>query len=186
MNRGPGIRGKCAHCWENCGHSCHGPRPRKRRTRVKPVLRCIHHAAVPRLRLRPLSATGTEDLVAYRSLDMIARVDARNEASLRLGERLGRRREARLVSNEWFNGAWSDEVDLAVLDSEWAVQHAAGQRSCPWPLACRSGLAYTWSYPVARDRRCSPRETDGTVACIVACGWLPGRRKGAEGVVHPL
>lgn len=31
-------------------------------------------------------------------------------------------------------GAWSDEVDLALLDSEWAVQHAAGQRSCPRPL----------------------------------------------------
>jgi hypothetical protein len=96
----------------------------------------------PRLRLRPLSATDTEDLVAYRSLDMIARVDARNEASLRLGERLGMRREARLVSNEWFKGAWSDEVDLAVLDCEWAVQHAvqhaAGQRPCSWLLASPS------------------------------------------------
>lgn len=66
---------------------------------------------------------------------VVARVDARNEASLRLGERLGMRREAYLVSNEWFKGAWSDEVDLALLDSEWDVQHAAGERSCAWPVA---------------------------------------------------
>jgi len=48
------------------------------------------------------------------------------------------RREAHLVSNEWFKGAWSDEVDLALLDSEWAAQHAEGQRRCSWPLASPS------------------------------------------------
>lgn len=69
---------------------------------------------------------------------VIARVDARNDASMRLGERLGMRREAHLVSNEWFKGAWSDEVDLALLDSEWAAQHAEGQRPCSWPLASPS------------------------------------------------
>jgi RimJ/RimL family protein N-acetyltransferase len=69
---------------------------------------------------------------------VIARVDARNDASMRLGERLGMRREAHLVSNEWFKGAWSDEVDLALLDSEWAAQHAEGQRRCSWPLASPS------------------------------------------------
>ncbi|MHB8452296.1 MAG: GNAT family N-acetyltransferase [Mycobacteriales bacterium] len=66
---------------------------------------------------------------------VIARVDAHNEASLRLGYRLGMRREAHLVSNEWFKGAWSDEIDLALLEDEWANQHAAGPRSCSWPLA---------------------------------------------------
>lgn len=65
---------------------------------------------------------------------VIARVDVRNDASLRLGDRLGMRREALLVSNEWFKGAWSDEIDLALLEDEWAVQHAAGPRSCSWPL----------------------------------------------------
>lgn len=66
---------------------------------------------------------------------VIARVDARNDASLRVGDRLGMRREAHLVSNEWFKNAWSDEVDLALLAQEWALQHPAGPRSCPWPLS---------------------------------------------------
>jgi RimJ/RimL family protein N-acetyltransferase len=66
---------------------------------------------------------------------VICRVDARNDASLRLAGRLGMRREAHLVSNEWFKGAWSDEIDFAVLEDEWAAQHPSGPRSCPWPLA---------------------------------------------------
>jgi RimJ/RimL family protein N-acetyltransferase len=66
---------------------------------------------------------------------VIARVDSRNDASLRLGDRLGMRREAHLVSNEWFKGVWSDEIDLALLEDEWAGLHQAGPRSCAWPLA---------------------------------------------------
>jgi RimJ/RimL family protein N-acetyltransferase len=66
---------------------------------------------------------------------VVARVDLRNETSLRLADRLGMRREALLVSNEWFKGAWSDEIDFAILEEEWAEQHADGPRSCPWPLA---------------------------------------------------
>jgi RimJ/RimL family protein N-acetyltransferase len=54
---------------------------------------------------------------------VIARVDARNVASLRLGDRLGMRREAHLISNEWFKGDWSDEIDFALLEDEWAGQH---------------------------------------------------------------
>lgn len=64
-----------------------------------------------------------------------ARVDARNSASLRLADRLGMRCEAYLVRNEWFKGAWSDEVGVALLEDEWAAQHAAGPGSCSWPLA---------------------------------------------------
>jgi RimJ/RimL family protein N-acetyltransferase len=50
---------------------------------------------------------------------VIARVDARNDASVRVLERLRLRREAHLVENEWFKGAWSDELDYAILDREW-------------------------------------------------------------------
>jgi RimJ/RimL family protein N-acetyltransferase len=50
---------------------------------------------------------------------VVARVDARNGPSLRLCERLGMRREAQLVSNEWFKGEWTDEVDYALLEGEW-------------------------------------------------------------------
>lgn len=48
-----------------------------------------------------------------------ARVDARNQASRALLDRLGVRQEAYLVENEWFKGELSDEVDYAVLASEW-------------------------------------------------------------------
>lgn len=50
---------------------------------------------------------------------VVARLDARNEASARVCRRLGMRPEARLVENEWFKGEWTDEVLWAVLDREW-------------------------------------------------------------------
>jgi hypothetical protein len=48
------------------------------------------------------------------------------------------RREAHLVSNEWFKGAWSDEIDLAFVEDEWAELHRAGPPSCAWPLAVQA------------------------------------------------
>lgn len=63
-----------------------------------------------------------------------ARVDSRNDASLRLAARLGMRREAHLISNEWFKGEWSDEIDLALLEDEWAAQHL-GTAVCSGPTA---------------------------------------------------
>jgi RimJ/RimL family protein N-acetyltransferase len=72
-----------------------------------------------------------DDLGLHR---VVARIDARNDASLRLGDRLGMRREAHLVANEWFKGDWSDEIDMALLETEWASQHADGPQSCHWPL----------------------------------------------------
>ena len=57
---------------------------------------------------------------------VVARVDSRNEASLRLANRVGMRREAHLVANEWFKGQWSDEVDFALLEDEWSAQHRFG------------------------------------------------------------
>lgn len=67
---------------------------------------------------------------------VVARVDARNEPSLRLADRLGMRREAYLVENEWFKGGWSDEVDFALLEGEWAAQHH--DNPPPW-CAAQSG-----------------------------------------------
>jgi RimJ/RimL family protein N-acetyltransferase len=59
-----------------------------------------------------------------------AMVDGRNDASLRLCARLGMRREAVLLSNEWFKGEWTDEIDFALLESEWVAQHPGGVSSC--------------------------------------------------------
>ncbi len=73
--------------------------------------------------------------LAFDELELhrvVARVDARNGSSLRLAERLGMRREAELIGNEWFKGEWSDEIDFAVLEDEWLAQHPNGPRSCRW------------------------------------------------------
>lgn len=61
---------------------------------------------------------------------VVARLDARNEASARLCARLGMRREAHLIGNEWFKGEWTDELDFALLEDEWALQHAVGVDLC--------------------------------------------------------
>jgi RimJ/RimL family protein N-acetyltransferase len=50
-----------------------------------------------------------------------ATLDARNTPSAALLERLGLRREAHLVQNEWVKGEWTDEVIYAVLAEEWAA-----------------------------------------------------------------
>jgi RimJ/RimL family protein N-acetyltransferase len=61
--------------------------------------------------------------LAFDELDlhrMIARIDARNTASLQLAQRLGMRREAHLIQNHWNRDGWRDEVDFALLKPEWS------------------------------------------------------------------
>jgi RimJ/RimL family protein N-acetyltransferase len=50
---------------------------------------------------------------------IVGRCDARNEPSIRLMERIGMRREAHLIENEYLKGEWTDELDFAVLAREW-------------------------------------------------------------------
>jgi len=57
---------------------------------------------------------------------VIARMDARNDASARLAARLGMRQEAHLVRNAMFKGEWSDEVVYAMLAQDW--QDSAAHR----------------------------------------------------------
>jgi len=56
---------------------------------------------------------------AYSLHRIVGRLDARNHASARVLEKLGMRREAHLVQNEWLKGEWTDEVIYAVLAREW-------------------------------------------------------------------
>jgi len=51
---------------------------------------------------------------------VIGRTEARNGASERVLQKLGMRREAHLVENEWVKGEWQSELVYAVLDREWA------------------------------------------------------------------
>jgi RimJ/RimL family protein N-acetyltransferase len=48
------------------------------------------------------------------------RLEPRNEASARVLEKLGMRREALLIENEWVKGEWQSEAVYALLAREWA------------------------------------------------------------------
>ncbi len=60
--------------------------------------------------------------IAFEELGLhrvIGRVDARNAASAQVLERLGMRREAHLLDNEWIKGEWTSECAYGMLESEW-------------------------------------------------------------------
>ena len=67
---------------------------------------------------RVLIDAAFRELGAHR---VIARIDARNDASRRLLERLGLRLEGHLVKNEFVKDEWSDELIFAVLEDEWVI-----------------------------------------------------------------
>ena len=66
---------------------------------------------------------------------IVGRIEARNAASGRVLERLGMRREAHLVENEYIRGEWQSESTYALLAAEWRVgvraSPACGSRP-PW------------------------------------------------------
>ena len=63
-----------------------------------------------------------EDVGLHR---VIGRTEARNVGSARTLEKLGMRREAHLVENEWVRGEWQSEFVYAILDREWRARHGA-------------------------------------------------------------
>jgi RimJ/RimL family protein N-acetyltransferase len=65
---------------------------------------------------RRVLAFGFEGMGFHR---VIGRAEARNTASVRVLEKLGMRREALLVENEWVKGEWQSEVVYAMLEHEW-------------------------------------------------------------------
>ena len=66
---------------------------------------------------RPLLDWAFGDFGLHR---VIGRTEARNAGSARVLEKLGMRREAHLVENEWVKGEWQSELVYAVLDREWS------------------------------------------------------------------
>ena len=65
---------------------------------------------------REMLRLGFDELGLHR---IVGRLDARNTASARVLEKLGMRREARLVDNERVKGEWATELVYAMLESEW-------------------------------------------------------------------
>jgi RimJ/RimL family protein N-acetyltransferase len=51
---------------------------------------------------------------------VIGRTETRNVASVRVLEKLGMRREAHLIEDEWVKGEWQSEFVYALLAREWA------------------------------------------------------------------
>ncbi len=67
-------------------------------------------------------AVGVLLRVAFDELDLhrvVGRVESRNAPSARVLEKLGMRREAHLVENEYVKGEWQSELVYAILDREW-------------------------------------------------------------------
>ncbi len=56
---------------------------------------------------------------------VVGRLDARNAASAAVLERLGMRREALLVENEWVKGEWCSALDYALLAAEWRASRSS-------------------------------------------------------------
>ena len=59
---------------------------------------------------------------AYGLHRVVGRAEARNVASARVLEKLGMRREALLIENEWVKGEWQSEVIYAMLDREFLTR----------------------------------------------------------------
>jgi len=59
---------------------------------------------------------------------VIGRLEPRNRGSACVLEKLGMRREAHLVENEWVKGEWQSELVYAVLAREWRDGSAGTER----------------------------------------------------------
>ena len=65
---------------------------------------------------RPVLAFAFETVGLHR---VAGRLEPRNRGSARVLEKLGMRREAHLVENEWVKGEWQSELVYAILAREW-------------------------------------------------------------------
>jgi RimJ/RimL family protein N-acetyltransferase len=65
---------------------------------------------------RELLRIAFEELRLHR---VVAGLEARNLASARVLEKLGMRREARFVEDEFVKGEWQSAIEYAILDREW-------------------------------------------------------------------
>lgn len=68
---------------------------------------------------RAMLRIGFEEARLHR---IVGRLEPRNVASVRVLERLGMRREAHLVENEFIKSEWQSELIYAMLASEWTAR----------------------------------------------------------------
>ena len=60
---------------------------------------------------------------------IIGRCDSRNAASAAVMARLGMRREAHFLENEFIKGEWAGEYLYAILAAEWAARPSTTARA---------------------------------------------------------
>ena len=80
------------------------------------VLAHLNHPLIAMSTRLLRAAVSSSDVGLHR---VIGRTEARNVGSARTLEKLGMRREAHLVENEWVRGEWQSELVYAILDREW-------------------------------------------------------------------
>jgi RimJ/RimL family protein N-acetyltransferase len=69
---------------------------------------------------REMLRLGFDELGLHR---IVAECDPRNIASLRVMERLGMRREAEFIENQFLKGEWAGETVCAILETDWRAQN---------------------------------------------------------------
>jgi RimJ/RimL family protein N-acetyltransferase len=77
-----------------------------------------------------------EDLGLHR---VIGRLEPRNVASARVLEKLGMRREALFVENEFIKGEWQSEAVYAILDREWRAAEGPSRSGSVGPRGTSIG-----------------------------------------------
>jgi RimJ/RimL family protein N-acetyltransferase len=68
---------------------------------------------------RELLRLGFEKMGLHR---IVAECDPRNEASIRVMERLGMRRESHRLESVWLKGEWVGSIEYAMLEQEWRAR----------------------------------------------------------------
>ena len=91
------------------------------------------------------------------------RLDARNEPSARVLEKLGMRREAHFIQNEYVKGEWTDELVYAILAPSGA-RSADRQR--------------TFEFRDVEGRRLRARSSDSVGTTCIRCSWRSVARGG--------
>jgi RimJ/RimL family protein N-acetyltransferase len=84
----------------------------------------VGYITAPAHKGKGFAAEGARALLDWAFRDggfhrVIGRIEARNVASARVLEKLGMRREALFVENEWVKGEWQSESVYAILEREW-------------------------------------------------------------------
>ena len=116
-------RSSCADAGELVGHVTISIDPEHRQGEIGFMFDPAHQG-------RGYATEAARALVAYAFEHygvhrVYGRLEPRNEASARVLEKLGMRREAHLIENEWVKGEWQSEAVYALLAREWTAANAA-------------------------------------------------------------